>query len=225
MLVYVVEDDPGISEIECYSLKSNNYKVKPLFTAEELRKAIKDKIPDLIVLDIMLPDDDGISVVEKLRRNEKMKKTPIIFVSAKSSEIEKVKGFDAGADDYLTKPFGIMEFNSRIKALARRAGIEDNDNNKEYLSAGNISIDERKREVYCNKELIVLTYKEFELLKYLIINRGIVLSRDKIMENVWGFDFQGESRTVDMHIKTLRAKLGKEKEIIKTVRNVGYKII
>lgn len=225
MLVYVVEDDPGISEIECYSLKSNNYKVKPLFTAEELRKAIKDKIPDLIVLDIMLPDDDGISVVEKLRRNEKMKKIPIIFVSAKSSEIEKVKGFDAGADDYLTKPFGIMEFNSRIKALARRAGIEDNDNNKEYLSAGNISIDERKREVYCNKELIVLTYKEFELLKYLIINRGIVLSRDKIMENVWGFDFQGESRTVDMHIKTLRAKLGKEKEIIKTVRNVGYKII
>ncbi|MFG6327297.1 MAG: response regulator transcription factor [Lachnospiraceae bacterium] len=227
MLVYVVEDDPGISEIECYSLKSNNYKVKPLFTAEELRKAIKDKIPDLIVLDIMLPDDDGISVVEKLRKNEKMKKIPIIFVSAKSSEIEKVKGFDAGADDYLTKPFGIMEFNSRIKALARRAGIEDCDNNKkkEYLSAGNIFIDEGKREVYCNKELIVLTYKEFELLKYLIINRGIVLSRDKIMENVWGFDFQGESRTVDMHIKTLRAKLGKEKEIIKTVRNVGYKII
>ena len=227
MLVYVVEDDPGISEIECYSLKSNNYKVKPLFTAEELRKAIKDKIPDLIVLDIMLPDDDGISVVEKLRKNEKMKKIPIIFVSAKSSEIEKVKGFDAGADDYLTKPFGIMEFNSRIKALARRAGIEDCDNNKkkEYLSAGNIFIDEGKREVYWNKELIVLTYKEFELLKYLIINRGIVLSRDKIMENVWGFDFQGESRTVDMHIKTLRAKLGKEKEIIKTVRNVGYKII
>ena len=222
MLVYVVEDDPGISEIECYSLKSNNYKVKPLFTAEELRKAIKDKIPDLIVLDIMLPDDDGISVVEKLRKNEKMKKIPIIFLSAKSSEIEKFKGFDAGADDYLTKPFGIMEFNSRIKALARRAGIEDCDNNKkkEYLSAGNIFI-----EVYCNKELIVLTYKEFELLKYLIINRGIVLSRDKIMENVWGFDFQGESRTVDMHIKTLRAKLGKEKEIIKTVRNVGYKII
>lgn len=227
MLVYVVEDDPGISEVECCTLKSNNYNVKPLFTADELREAIKDKIPDLIVMDIMLPDDDGINVIEKIRKNERMKNIPIILVTAKSNEIEKVKGFNAGADDYLTKPFSIMEFNCRINALARRAGIEaaDNSSRKEYLSAGNISIDELKREVYCNKELVVLTYKEFELLKYLIINRGIVLSRDKIMENVWGFDFQGESRTVDMHIKTLRAKLGKEKDIIKTVRNVGYKIV
>ncbi len=227
MLVYVVEDDPGISEIECYALESNNYNVKPLFTVSELRKALKDRIPDLIVLDIMLPDDDGIVVVEKIRKNELLKKTPIILVSAKSSEIEKVKGFDAGADDYLTKPFGVMEFSSRVKALIRRAGIADGseEEKKHCLTTGNISIDEQKREVYCNKELVVLTYKEYELLRYLIINRGIVLSRDKIMENVWGFDFQGESRTVDMHIKTLRAKLGKEKDIIKTVRNVGYKII
>ena len=227
MLVYVVEDDPGISEIECYALESNNYEVKPLFSVGELRKAIKDKVPDLIVLDIMLPDEDGISVVEKIRKNEMLKKTPIILVSAKSSEIEKVKGFDAGADDYLTKPFGVMEFNSRIKALARRAGITDDneDKKKHYLTAGNIAIDEEKREVYCNNELVALTYKEYELLRYLIINRGIVLSRDKIMENVWGFDFQGESRTVDMHIKTLRAKIGKEKDKIKTVRNVGYKIV
>lgn len=226
MLVYVVEDNKEISEIECYSLKSNNYRVKPIFTADKLREAIKEKVPDLIVMDIMLPDDDGITVTEKIRKNEKMKKVPIIIVSSKSSEIEKVKGFDAGADDYLTKPFGVMEFNSRVKALARRAGIEeDSYKKKEYLSAGNIAIDEQKREVYCNNEPVVLTYKEFELLKYLVINRGIVLSRDRIMENVWGFDFQGESRTVDMHIKTLRAKLGKEKDIIKTVRNVGYKII
>jgi two-component system alkaline phosphatase synthesis response regulator PhoP len=227
MLVYVVEDDPDISEIECYALKSNKYNVKPLFSAEELRKAMREEIPDLIVLDIMLPDDNGIAVVEKLRGSDKIKRMPIILVSAKSSEIEKVKGFEAGADDYLTKPFGVMEFNSRIKALIRRAGITENgfERQKRYLYAGNISIDEEKREVYCNKKLIVLTYKEFELLKYLIINRGIVLSRDRIMENVWGFDFQGESRTVDMHIKTLRAKLGSEKDIIKTVRNVGYKIV
>lgn len=223
MLIYVVEDDESINEIECYALKSCNYEVESFYSYAELKQAISRRIPDLIVLDIMLPDGDGITIVNRIRNNNKMSNTPIIFVSARNSEIEKVRGLDAGADDYLGKPFGIMEFVSRVKALLRRVERKES-NNSGILTAGDIQIYEDKREVIYKGETVMLTYKEFELLKYLVINKGIVLSRDKIMENVWGFDFQGESRTVDMHIKTLRHKLGKGTAIIKTVRNVGYKL-
>lgn len=223
MLIYVVEDDKNINEIESYALKSNNFEVMSLYSAAELKQAIDDKVPDLILLDIMLPDNDGVKLTGMLRRSSRVRKTPIMLVSAKSSEMEKVRGLDAGADDYLTKPFGMMEFTSRVKALVRRAEINgEHDTGK--LKTDDIVMDDEKREVFYRDKNIILTYKEFELLKYLMINRGIVLSRDKIMENVWGFDFQGESRTVDMHIKTLRAKLGKGNNVIKTVRNVGYKL-
>ena len=225
MLVYVVEDNKDINDIECYVLKTCDYTVIPLYSGAELRKAINDKIPDLIILDIMLPDDDGISIVGQMRNNSRLNFTPIILVTAKSSEMEKVRGLDAGADDYVTKPFGNLELVSRVKAHLRRAEkTKMKMKSDSLLVVGDITIDNEKREVLFQEENITLTYKEFELLKYLAINKGIVLSRDKIMENVWGFDFQGESRTVDMHIKTLRHKIGKENNIIKTVRNVGYKL-
>lgn len=222
MLIYVVEDERSINEIECYALKSSNFKVMPFYSAAELKKGMEKKIPDLIVLDVMLPDNDGIAMIGHMRDDVRLKNTPIILVSARSSEIEKVRGLDAGADDYITKPFGIMELVSRVKALLRR--VERRTDRTNLLIAGDITIDEQKREVIYQGQNIYLTYKEFELLRYLVINKGIVLSRDKIMENVWGFDFQGESRTVDMHIKTLRSKLGQGRAIIKTVRNVGYKL-
>ncbi len=222
MLIYVVEDERSINEIECYALKPSNFEVMPFYSAAELKKGMEKKIPDLIVLDVMLPDNDGIAMIGHMRDDVRLKNTPIILVSARSSEIEKVRGLDAGADDYITKPFGIMELVSRVKALLRR--VERRTDRTNLLIAGDITIDEQKREVIYQGQNIYLTYKEFELLRYLVINKGIVLSRDKIMENVWGFDFQGESRTVDMHIKTLRSKLGQGRAIIKTVRNVGYKL-
>lgn len=222
MLIYVVEDERSINEIECYALKSSNFEVMPFYSAAELKKGMEKKIPDLIVLDVMLPDNDGIAMIGHMRDDVRLKNTPIILVSARSSEIEKVRGLDAGADDYITKPFGIMELVSRVKELLRR--VERRTDRTNLLIAGDITIDEQKREVIYQGQNIYLTYKEFELLRYLVINKGIVLSRDKIMENVWGFDFQGESRTVDMHIKTLRSKLGQGRAIIKTVRNVGYKL-
>ncbi|MDY5576843.1 MAG: response regulator transcription factor [Lachnospiraceae bacterium] len=222
MFVYVVEDDVNISEIECYTLKNSGHNVTPVYSAQELSHELQRKIPDMIILDIMLPDEDGIRVLGKLQKNVKTKEIPVIMVTARSSEMEKVKCLDAGADDYITKPFGIMEFNARVNALLRRT--KKNDTITDLISVGNITIDNEKRTVTVDGEEQNVTFKEYELLKYLMINRGIVLSRDKIMEAVWGFDFQGESRTVDMHIKTLRQKIGSERKRIKTVRNVGYKI-
>lgn len=222
MLAYVVEDNGDMNDLECLMLKSINFDVMPLYCAADLECAVKKKVPDIILLDIMLPDSDGITLVSQMRSNSRMKNTPIILVSAKDGHIEKVRGLDAGADDYITKPFNTMEYISRVKALVRRTKQERIPEN--ILKAGNIEIDESKREVYYCGRNIVLTYKEYELLRYLVLNKGLVLSRDKIMENVWGFDFQGESRTVDMHIKTLRHKIGRDTGIIKTVRNVGYKL-
>lgn len=222
MFVYVVDDDVNVSEIECYALSSNGYEVKPLFLARELDKELARRIPDMIILDITLPDDDGVKLLSRLKKEERTKDIPIIMVTAKSSEMEKVKCLDGGADDYITKPFGVMEFNSRVKALLRRC--RRSGTTQDILRVGNIIVDNERRIVTIGGEEKNVTYKEYELLKYLMINKGIVLSRDKIMEAVWGFDFQGESRTVDMHIKTLRQKIGSERIRIKTVRNVGYKI-
>lgn len=222
MFVYVVEDDANISEIECYALTNNGYEAKAIFFARELDRELAKRIPDMIILDIMLPDEDGVKLLSRLRKEERTKDIPVIMVTAKSSEMEKVKCLDVGADDYITKPFGIMEFNSRVKALLRRS--KRNGTTQDIIKVGNIIIDNERRIVTIDDEEKNVTFKEYELLKYLMINKGIVLSRDKIMEAVWGFDFQGESRTVDMHIKTLRQKIGRERVRIKTVRNVGYKI-
>ncbi len=221
-MIYIVEDDSDMGEIESYALKSAGFDVAVYENSHDLFMAMKQKAPCLIILDIMLEHESGVDILDNIRKNHQAD-IPIIFVTAKNSEIEKVKVLDAGADDYITKPFGIMEFVSRVKAVLRRFSHAENHKQK-LLTCGEITIDESRREVKTNDNICMLTYKEFELLKYLILNKDLVLSRDKIMENVWGFDFQGESRTVDMHIKTLRQKLGKDGTLIKTVRNVGYKI-
>ena len=217
--IYIVEDDQNIREIETFALKNSGYSVCDFEVAKDFYKKLDEQVPNLIVLDIMLPDEDGLSIVKTLRQRVDTKDVPIILISAKTKEIDRVKGLDMGADDYLCKPFGVMELISRVKALLRRSHSSSNDTS---LSVHEIYLDDEKRSVYVNKELIELTYKEYELLKLLLINHGIVLTREKLMEKVWSTDFEGESRTLDMHIKTLRHKLLDAGRYIKTVRNVGY---
>lgn len=220
-MIYIVEDDVNIREIEGYALKNTGYDVVCFEQSSELYKAIDKEIPKLILLDIMLPGEDGLSILATLRKDKRTKHVPIMMVTAKTSEMDKVKGLDLGADDYITKPFGIMELVSRVKALLRRAGGIDTVSVLEYL---NVVMNVEKHTVTVDDVSCELTYKEFELLRYFLENQEIVLSRDRIMERVWGFDYEGETRTVDMHIKTLRQKLGTGGDMIKTVRNVGYKI-
>ncbi len=218
-LIYIVEDDENIREIQRYALKNSGFDVREFSCGKELRRALEETLPSLILLDIMLPEEDGLDILLKLRKNNATSRIPIIMVTAKSSELDKVKGLDLGADDYMTKPFGIMELISRVKALLRRTKDMAE---TPVLISGSIEVDTEKRIVTVNGAVCELTFKEFELLKMLLINQGIVLSRNKIMDQVWGFDYEGESRTVDMHIKTLRQKLGEGGGAIKTVRNVGY---
>jgi len=220
-LIYIVEDDVNIREIERYALKNSGFEVQEFECGKELHKAIEKHVPNLILLDIMLPNEDGLDILTELRNQKATKKVPIIMVTAKTTELDKVKGLDLGADDYMTKPFGVMELISRVKALLRRT---EDIAETPILTNGEIVIDMDKRSVKVNGNSCELTYKEFELLKMLLLNRGIVLTRDKIMDQVWGFEYEGESRTVDMHIKTLRQKLGTAGSAIKTVRNVGYMI-
>ncbi len=220
-LIYIVEDDVNIREIERYALKNSGFEVQEFECGKELYKAVEKHVPSLILLDIMLPNEDGLDILTELRSKKATKKIPIIMVTAKTTELDKVKGLDLGADDYMTKPFGIMELISRVKALLRRT---EDVAEAPILTNGEIVIDTDKRSVTVDGKNCELTYKEFELLKMLLLNRGIVLTRDKIMDQVWGFEYEGESRTVDMHIKTLRQKLGTAGGAIKTVRNVGYMI-
>ncbi len=218
-LIYVVEDDVNIQEIEMFALKNSGYRVEGFGNAKDFFAKLSEKTPDLILLDVMLPDLDGLSILKKVRMVPDTKRIPVIFVSAKTSEIDKVKGLDMGADDYLAKPFGVMELISRVKALLRRSNAASEE---KTLALGEIQIDNEKHCVYVGNQLCELTYKEFELLKMMMQNVGIVLTRDRIMDRVWGTDYEGESRTLDMHIKTLRKKLGEAGSRIKTVRNVGY---
>jgi len=220
-MIYIVEDDINIRQLESYALKNSGYEIAECESAKQLFAKCDEKIPDLIVLDIMLPDQDGLSILKKLKTEHATKKVPVVMVTAKTTELDTVKGLDAGADDYLTKPFGVMEFISRVKAVLRRT---NNDLQQLSYKALGIEIDDATHIIKANGKECECTFKEYELLKYLIANKGIVLSREKIMSKVWGTDFEGESRTVDMHIKTLRQKLGECGSAIKTVRNVGYKI-
>lgn len=219
-LIYIVEDDQNIREIETYALKNSGYRVIDFDNAKDFYKKLDEKVPQLILLDIMLPDEDGLSIVKRLRARVETKNIPILLVSAKTSELDKVKGLDIGADDYITKPFGVMELISRVKALLRRSFSE----NEKFMSLHDIFMDDEKHCVSVSDEIIELTFKEYELLKLLMMNHGIVLSREKLMSKIWGTDFEGESRTLDMHIKTLRQKLKDAGSYIKTVRNVGYMI-
>lgn len=217
-LIYVVEDDKNIREIETFALKNTGHEIKDFECAKDFFLELSLKKPDIILLDIMLPDEDGLDIVRKLRSNVETKNIPVIFVTAKTSEIDKVKGLDIGADDYMTKPFGVMELISRVKALLRRS----NKSEEKLLHIGSVCLDKEKHMVTVDETPCELTYKEYELLKLLMNNAGIVTPRDSILEKIWGTDFEGESRTLDMHIKTLRQKLKDAGSMIKTVRNVGY---
>ena len=218
-LIYYVEDDENIRNLVLYSLTSAGYEAQGFDCGEDFWRAFSERTPDLVLLDSMLPGQDGVEWLRRLREREQ--KIPVMMLTARSSEYDKVLGLDAGADDYLTKPFGVMELLSRVRALLRRAG---RDNAGSLLSVGSLTLDPARRVVTCGDTPVTLTFKEFELLHYLLRNQSIVLSREKIMDAVWGVDYPGESRTVDMHIKSLRQKLGPCGEHIVTVRGAGYKI-
>lgn len=222
-LIYIVEDDTNICEIEAIALKNSGHTVETFENGRSFYDKLSVNRPDLIILDIMLPDEDGLEILRKIRSKPDTRRIPVILISAKSTELDRVRGLEIGADDYITKPFGVMELIARVKALLRRTEEERRIAGKEkYIRLGEIFIDDFRRVVFVADEKCELTYKEYELLKLLALNEGIVLTRDIIMEKVWGVEFESESRTVDMHIKTLRQKLGEAGNIIKTVRNVGY---
>ena len=217
-LIYIVEDDPSIQEIEMMALKNSNYMVQTFDRASAFYERLEETPPDLVLLDIMLPDEDGNRIVRKLRTDPKTRRIPVIMVTAKTTEMDMVKGLDDGADDYIRKPFSVMELLSRVRALLRRSYDEA----PEQLLVGSIYLDHGRHTVLAGNRSLILTLKEYELLRYLMINEDIVLTREAIMSFVWGSEFEGESRTVDMHIKTLRQKLGEYGRQIHTVRGVGY---
>ena len=219
-LIYIVEDDESIREIERIALKNSNYIVSAFENAKEFYKKLDELVPDLILLDVMLPDESGYDIVRKLRKRPATQDIPIIMVTAKTTEMDMIKGFDGGADDYIKKPFSIMELITRVKALLRRTAKEE----PKLLKLDDLVIDHERHVVTVNNEPVDLTYKEYELLRLLMGSQGIVMTREVIMRSVWDTDFEGETRTVDMHIKTLRHKLGDYGSRIKTVRNVGYVI-
>ena len=220
--IYCVEDESNIRELLVYTLEATGFKAKGFADGKGLRAALKEQIPDMILLDLMLPGDDGYSILEKLKKDENTRDIPIIMVTAKDAEYDKVKGLEAGADDYITKPFGMMEFVARIKAVLRRTNR--NSNTDKELKCGDLRILVGRHEVFWKDEKIELTRKEFELLVYLVENRGLVMSRNQILCQVWGYEFEGETRTVDVHVRSLRQKLGEAGNMVETVRGVGYRI-
>ena len=219
-LIYIVEDDPSIREIETITLKNSNYNVLAFERASAFFRQMENILPDLIILDIMLPDQSGYEIIRHLRQSPITSKIPVIMVTARTTDLDLVKGLDSGADDYIRKPFSIMELLSRVRALLRRTS----DSGSRILCVGDITLDQERHTVFAGNNQVDLTYKEFELLRFLMTNTEVVLSREAIMQAVWDSDYEGETRTVDMHIKTLRKKLGSCGSQIGTVRNVGYVI-
>lgn len=219
-MIYVLEDDKSIRNLTVYALESAGLAACGFEYPSEFWKALEEQIPSMLLLDVMLPEEDGISILVKLRAKKETASLPVIMLTAKSSEFDKVQALDSGADDYVTKPFGMMELVSRIKALMRRSR---GDNSREY-SIGNLVVSPGAHVVKADGQSVTLTLKEFELLCLLLENRGKVISRDTILQRVWGFDYDGENRTVDVHIRTLRSKLGSCGALVETVRGVGYKI-
>lgn len=220
-MIFCVEDDSNIRELVVYTLESTGFQARGFEDGSSFLEALALETPELVLLDIMLPGEDGLEILKKLKNSSKTKDIPVIMVTAKGSEYDKVVGLDSGADDYVTKPFGMMELISRIKAVLRRSGKQQD---KTKLSVGEICLDTKKHEVKVDGESVVLTLKEFELLEKLMRNQGIVLTRDQLLTEIWGYDFDGETRTVDVHIRTLRQKLGEQGSLVKTVRGVGYRI-
>ena len=221
-MIYLLEDDESIRELICYSLNKTGNTAQGFSLPSEFFSAVEREIPELVILDIMLPEEDGISVLKRLRGTPRTEGVPVIMLTAKDSEYDKVVALDAGADDYVTKPFGVMELMARVKAILRRSARAESE--EKIYTAGTLSVSTRRHEVTVCGEQVALTYKEFELLCFLFEHRGAVLNRDQILREVWGYEFDGENRTVDVHIRTLRKKLGECADVIETVRGVGYKI-
>lgn len=220
-MIWCVDDDNTIRDIEVYALTQTGFEARGFADGISMLEALKTEKPELIVLDIMLPGKDGTQVLKEIRSHPETRKIPVIMATAKGTEMDKIQGLDTGADDYLVKPFGVMEMVSRIKAVLRRCEPEEKDG---VLSVGEITLSDQEHLVTAGGEKVVLTFKEFEILKLFMSNPGIVFSRDKLLSEVWGVDYLGESRTVDMHIKTLRQKLGDAGSRIETVIGVGYKM-
>ncbi len=220
-MIYYVEDDRNIRELVIYTLRGSGFKAKGFSSALEFWTALKEEKPELVLLDIMLPGQDGISILGELRSNAATAQLPVLMLTAKDSVYDKVVGLDSGADDYLAKPFEMIELISRVKALLRRSA---NKHDKQILHIGNITIDDAKHIVSCGEKNIVLTLKEYELLKFLAQNCGFAFSREDLLEKIWGYDYGGGTRTVDVHIQTLRQKLGEGGAQIQTVRGVGYRM-
>lgn len=220
-MIYCVEDDDNIRELVIYTLETTGLKAKGFAEGAEFMEALAFDTPELILLDIMLPEEDGLAILRKLKNSSKTKDIPVIMVTAKGTEYDKVIGLDSGADDYVTKPFGMMELVSRIKAVLRRSGQTAD---KADLEVDGVKMNVKKHEVTVDGQAVTLTLKEYELLERLMRNRNIVLTRDQLLEDIWGYDFDGETRTVDVHVRTLRHKLGEKGAIIETVRGVGYRI-
>ncbi|MBP5490033.1 MAG: response regulator transcription factor [Lachnospiraceae bacterium] len=220
-MIYLVEDDANIRELVIYTLRQSGLEAEGFEKPSEFDRACTAQLPRLVLLDIMLPEEDGLSILKRLRANPATKKLPVMMLTAKGSEYDKVIGLETGADDYLPKPFGMMEMLARVKALLRRA--EDTGDETEYV-LDELYVCPEKHQVSVDGEPVTLTKKEFDILRMLLENRGIVLSRDRMLNTIWGYDFDGENRTVDVHIRTLRSKLGKAGMHIETVRGVGYRI-
>ncbi|WP_417114484.1 response regulator transcription factor [Hominenteromicrobium sp.] len=221
-MIYLVEDDDSIRELVLYTLHTTGFEAEGFQNAAGFWQALEKELPQLVLLDIMLPDEDGLHILKRLRAGAETADLPVMMLTAKSSEYDRVVGLDSGADDYLPKPFGMMELVSRVRALLRRAAkpaAED-----KLFTAGSLAVDVKRRAVTVDGEPVILTYKEFELLCYLLENRGVVLSRDQILTKIWDYNYSGETRTVDVHIRTLRQKLGDAGALIETVRGVGYRL-
>ena len=221
-MIYLVEDDDSIRELVLYTLHTTGFEAEGFKNAADFWQALEKELPQLVLLDIMLPDEDGLHILKRLRAGAETADLPVMMLTAKSSEYDRVVGLDSGADDYMPKPFGMMELVSRVRALLRRAAkpaAED-----KLFTAGSLAVDVKRRAVTVDGEPVILTYKEFELLCYLLENRGVVLSRDQILTKIWDYNYSGETRTVDVHIRTLRQKLGDAGALIETVRGVGYRM-
>ena len=220
-MIFCVEDDGNIRDLVVYTLETTGFAACGFEDGASFFEALADSLPELVLLDIMLPGEDGLEILRKMKASARTRKVPVIMLTAKGAEYDKVMGLDAGADDYVTKPFGMMELVSRIRAVLRRSGQKEEE---DILMLGSLCLNPRKHEVTVNGDAVSLTLKEFELLRLLLENRNIVLTRDRLLEDIWGYDFNGETRTVDVHIRTLRQKLGDEGNRIETVRGVGYRI-
>lgn len=224
-MIYIVEDDIEVREMETYALKSSGFDVMAFECGKVMDEQVKTRVPDLFILDIMLPGEDGLNILKRLRVQENTKDIPVIMLTAKGTELDKVKGLDLGADDYIAKPFGVLEFISRVRAVLRRSERSSSESTEALnLVLGGVTLDDQRRSVTVGGIAVELTFKEYELLKLLMSRPGTVFSRQQILEKIWGVDFDMDTRTVDMHIKTLRQKLGEQGSIIQTVRNVGYKV-